>query len=147
MLVAQIGSIRNTSFTSSTSVRVDKCHLLTRAGSMGNFGSLIAALSKILQWKDIRHTWIIIFTPLISMEFVTRGPPASTLSTPQRKPIERKRFKPYGPRASITMRQLDRVIQSWACSKPVTFVILLEMARRDSTRLFLYSYYYHKENL
>lgn len=45
IVVAQIGNIRITSFTSSTSVRVDNVHLFD---TLPSSGSLIAALSRNL---------------------------------------------------------------------------------------------------
>ena len=52
MLVAQMGSILITIFTSSTSVRVDMYHLFINVISAPFSDSLIAALSKNLQKKD-----------------------------------------------------------------------------------------------
>ncbi|GJN20079.1 hypothetical protein PR202_gb07407 [Eleusine coracana subsp. coracana] len=46
MVVAQIGSIRTTCFTSSTSVRVFRVHLLAVAGSVS--GAMMAAWSRNL---------------------------------------------------------------------------------------------------
>ena len=48
MVVAQMGSIRTIILTSSTSVRVDSCHLLTLLRSSPISGALMAALSKNL---------------------------------------------------------------------------------------------------